>query len=125
MSTTEKDLKRTGELFAQWTGLLAGPAAWALQMQVGYTLVPWACAHDVQAVSLHAVTVVALLLTAIGGFISWRSWRRAGREWPEDEGGATARSRFMAVSGLIISAMFFLVILMQGIASFILHPCQP
>jgi hypothetical protein len=26
---------------------------------------------------------------------------------------------------MLTSAMFFLVILAQGIASFILHPCQP
>jgi hypothetical protein len=120
-----RELKRAGELFAQWTGLLAAPAAWALQMQVGYTLVPWVCAHDAQAVSLHVITVVALLLSAAGAFISWRSWRKAGQEWPRDEGGAVGRSRFMGVLGLLTSAIFFLLILMQGVASFILHPCQP
>ncbi|HKP72773.1 MAG TPA: hypothetical protein VJT82_07540 [Pyrinomonadaceae bacterium] len=120
-----RELKRAGELFAEWTGLLAAPTAWALQMQVGYTLVPWACAHDEQAVSLHVVTVVALLMTAGGAFVSWRVWRKTGREWPGGEGGAVGRSRFMAVLGLLTSAIFFLLILMQGVASFIVHPCQP
>jgi hypothetical protein len=121
---SEQEFKSTGGLLAQWAGLLAGPLAWLLQLQTAYTLVSWACAHDVQAISLHIVTVAALLLTAAGGFIAWRSWQRAGKEWPGGEGGAVSRSRFMSVLGLFTSAMFFLVILVQGSASFILHPCQ-
>lgn len=121
----EKEEKSTGALLAQWTGLLAGPVAWLLQLQVAYTLIPWACTHDQQGISLHVVTLVALLLSVAGAFVSWREWQRAGRELPGPAGGPIPRSRFMAVMGLATSAFFFLVILMQGLASFILHPCQP
>jgi hypothetical protein len=120
----EREEKSWGALLAQWTGLLAGPVAWLLQLQVAYTLVPWACAHDQQSISLHVVTIVALLLCVGGAFVSWREWQRAGRDLPGAEGGPTPRSRFMAVMGLATSAFFLLVILMQGVASFILHPCQ-
>jgi hypothetical protein len=125
LSRTEKKEKSTSALLAQWTGLLAGPVAWLLQLQVAYTLVPWACAHDQQSISLHVVTVVALLLTGVGAVVSWRGWQRAGRELPGPAGGPIPRSRFMAVMGLATSAFFFLTILIQGLASFILHPCQP
>jgi hypothetical protein len=120
-----KDTKPGRGLLLQWTGLLAGPLAWVLQLQVAYVLVPWACAHDRQSISLHVVTIVSLLLTAVGALISLREWRRKGREWPGPGGGKIPRSRFMAVLGLFMSAFFFLVILVQGLASFILHPCQP
>lgn len=123
--TGEREFKSTGGLLAQWAGLLSGPVAWLLQFQTGYTLIPWACAHDAKAVSLHVVTLVALLLTAAGGFVAWRGWQRAGREQNGGEDRAAARSRFMFVLGLFTSAMFLLVILVQGSASFILHPCQP
>lgn len=125
MNESEQNFKRTSGIFAQWAGLLIGPLAWLLQLQVAYTLVPWACAHDVHAISLHIVTIATLLLAAGGCFIAWHTWQAAGQQWPSGEGGAIGRSRFMAVLGLVTSAMFFLVILMQGIASFILHPCQP
>lgn len=123
--TGDREFKSARVLLAQWAGLLAGPLAWLLQLQTGYTLIPWACAHDAHAISLHVVTIAALLLTAAGGFVAWRGWQRAGREQPGGEGRAAARSRFMSILGLLTSAMFFLVILVQGSASFILHPCQP
>jgi hypothetical protein len=121
----KREFKSTAGLLALWAGLLCGPIAWLLQLQTAYILVPWSCAYDVNAISLHLVTVVALLLTAAGGFISWRNWQRTGKKEHDDEGGTVTRSRFMAVLGLFTSAMFFLTILVQGIPSFILHPCQP
>jgi hypothetical protein len=121
----EREFKSTAGLLALWAGLLCGPLAWLLQLQVAYTLIPWACAHDVKAISLHIVTVAALLLAAAGGLISWRSLQKAGKKWSEGESEAITRSRFMALLGLFTSAMFFLTILVQGIPSFILHPCQP
>jgi hypothetical protein len=124
VSRTEKEPERTSDRLAQWAGLFAGPVAWILQLQIGLILIPWVCAHDGKALSLHLVTAAALLLATVGGFISWRNWRRVGKEWPGDESSTTTRSRFMAIAGLLTSAMFFLVILIQGIASFILHPCQ-
>jgi hypothetical protein len=75
--------------------------------------------------SLHIVTVVALLITAGAGLVAWRKWQEAGRTEPDEAAGPRPRSRFMAVLGLLTSAMFFLTILAQGIASFVLHPCQP
>jgi len=121
----EQEFKSAAGLLALWAGLLCGPIAWLLQLQTAYILIPWSCAHDVNAISLHLVTVAALLLTAAGGFISWRNWQRTGKKKHDNEGEAISRSRFMSILGLFTSAMFFLTILVQGIPSFILHPCQP
>src|SRR4051812_45535055 len=107
-----------------WAGILAGPIAWFLQMQVSYALVPWACATG-HLIVLHLLTLGGLLIAAAGALTAWREWQRLGREWPKGAGGPQARSRFMAVLGLLASIMFFLVILAQGIPSFLLNPCQP
>ena len=109
---------------ALWTGILAGPVAWLLQMQTSYALVPWACATG-HVFVLHLVTLAGLLIAAAGAWLAWRDWRRFGKEWPKGKGGPQMRRRFMAVLGLLTSVMFFLVILAQGIPSFILNPCQP
>lgn len=109
----------------QWVGLLTGPIVWLVQFQIIYTMVPWECAHDRQKILMHVVMVVALLLVAGGAFIAWRNWQRAGVKWPNGDNPVISRSRFMAVIGLLTSAMFFFVILVQGVASFILQPCQP
>jgi hypothetical protein len=124
--TAEADRKfaRWREVLTLWAGVLIAPLAWALQMQAGYILVQPACQAGRNTL-LHIVTLAALLLAALGGFIAWRKWQQTGRAWPDEAAGALARSRFMAVLGLLLSVMFFLVIVAQGIASFVLHPCQP
>lgn len=123
-TATEKHFSKGGGLLELWTGMLAGPIAWLLQLQTNYILAQLVCSRT-SHVMLHVITVVALLLAAGGGLIAWRSWQQAGREWPGESEGVVPRSRFMAVVGLLTSVMFFLVILAQGIPSFILNPCQP
>jgi hypothetical protein len=112
------------DLLALWTGILLPPIAWFLSQQLSYTLVLWACATGRQFV-LHIVTAAMLCLAGAGGFIAWRSWRRTGRDRPDAAGGMLPRSRFMAVTGLLSSGMFALVILAQGIPSFLLNACAP
>jgi hypothetical protein len=53
-------------------GLYAGAAAWGANTQLGYAVVPWACAHDVRII----IPLLALLLATLsvaGGFLSWRA----------------------------------------------------
>jgi hypothetical protein len=120
--TTEVSPRR--DLLTLWTGLLLPPFAWFLHQQLSYMLVLWACATGRQF-ALHLVTVAMLLLAGAGGFMAWRGWQRTGRDWPDEGGGMLPRRRFMAVGGLLSSSMFFLVILAQGIPSFLLSACAP
>ncbi len=105
-----------------WIGVLAGPLAWFLYQQVSYMLATLSCAATATLV-LHAMTAVALLIALAGAGIAWKSWRRTGGEWPARSGGTVARSRFMALGGLLLSALFFLVIVAQGLPNFFLSPC--
>jgi hypothetical protein len=74
--------------------------------------------------SLHLVSLGALLLALGGGAVAWREWRRAGSEWPGEGSGPLVRSRFMAVIGVLASAFFTLVIVAQWIAQLFLNPCM-
>lgn len=124
MPKADRKFESYGEVLTLWGVILVPAIAWALQMQASYMLVQPACMSG-RNLTLHVVTVVALLLTAGVGLIAWRKWREAGRKEPDEAAGPVPRSRFMAALGLLTSAMFFLVILAQGIGSFVLHPCQP
>ena len=121
---SEKDFKRAGGVVSSWAGLLIAPFAFLLNLQVSYMLVPFVCATG-RVFCLHIAAGGSLLLAALGLFISWRNWQKAGREWHSEAGSVTARSRFMAVMGLLMSALFCLAILAQWIANFIIGPCQP
>ena len=111
-------------LLALWAGILLPPCAWFLHQQLSYMLVPWACVTGRQFI-LYAVTLATLLLAIGGGLVARHSWRRLGRDRADGAGGVVARSRFMAVGGVLSSALFSLVIVAQGIPSFILNACEP
>jgi hypothetical protein len=119
----EKDFKQAGGIFALWSGLLIAPFAFLLNLQVSYMLVPFVCATG-RGLWLHIAAGGSLILAALGLLISWRNWKKAGREWQSAAGSITARSRFLSVMGLLMSGIFCLAILAQWIANFIIGPCQ-
>lgn len=105
-----------------WIGMLAGPIAWFLHQQVSYILATLSCT-DAATIVLHVVTVITSLIAIAGAGIAWMSWRRTGHAETIRGGGTVARSRFMALSGLLLSFLFLLVIVAQGIPNFFISPC--
>jgi hypothetical protein len=106
-----------------WFGILAGPLAFLLNLQLSYMLVQPVCvtAHHL---ILHLVPGGALLLTASGGVSAWRNWRRTGQAESSQAGGVLSCSRFMAGVGLLTSGLFTVVIVAQWLPNFLLSPCQ-
>jgi hypothetical protein len=84
---------------------------------------PWVCAFQWKPV-LFTVFVVSLLICAASAGVGWMQWQRLGREMPGEGGGPEPRARMMALSGLVVSSMAFLVILAQSISPMILGACQ-
>jgi hypothetical protein len=119
----EKEFKRSSTIFALWIGFLLPPFAFLLNLQVSYMLVPWACSTR-QLFWLHVASCGSLLLALLGAFTAWRNWQKSGRQMQAEAGSPTARSRFMAIVGLLEGGLFSLVILAQWIANFIIDPCQ-
>ncbi len=104
-------------------GLLGGPIVWAAQLQAGYSLGTMNCG-DSSRLLLHLVSLVALLIVAAAAWTAWRAWRALGEHWPDDVAGPPGRARFMAATGTLTSAGFFLVILAQAIPSFVFPICR-
>jgi hypothetical protein len=103
-------------------GIFAGPAAWILSTQVNYALVPWICAHQVPLVPL--VSLVLAALCAFGGFLSWEAYRTSSVTPPTDATGAGRPHRFVALLGVLMAALFALVILVHGAAGLVFHGCE-
>jgi hypothetical protein len=103
-------------------GLFAGPAAWLVNTELNYALVPWICAHKVQFVP--AVALGAALISLLGAFLSWRAWATASPQPAPDRSGAGRPHRFLAAMGISIALLFTLVILVQGSAGLLLHGCE-
>jgi hypothetical protein len=123
MEETGADFNRKESVLGLWAGILTAPFAWFAQLEGNYIIATHLCPDNAQ-LPLHLVTAGALVITLSGAAIAWSNWRYAGTSWPDDSGGPTARGRFMAALGLMLSGIFFLVIMAQGIPNFLLDPCQ-
>jgi hypothetical protein len=116
----EKYLHEKGNLML-WIGLLLGPAAWFLQLEINYALVPWVCASGNKSV-LIIVSILCLLLTAAAGLLSVTSLKIVSSSKTPTV-GSIARALFMARLGILMNSLFALVIIAQTIPNFILSPC--
>jgi hypothetical protein len=96
---------------------LAGPLAWLAQFGVGYGLVGPMCVARTRW-WLHAVTVAALALTAVGAAHCARARRRPG-----GTRGAASR-RALAAAGVALSLGFALLVVGTDVPGWLLDPCE-
>ena len=105
-----------------WASVLLGPIAALLGLELAYALTERACATgDMTLVHISLLVCLAAALTA--AVLGWKE----GRRWadvPATAGGREARSRFLAMLGLIAGAFSTLVVIAQWSATLFLHPCQ-
>jgi DUF917 family protein len=126
-------------LVSLWFGLGGGAAAWSVLTIVNYAIASQQCyprmaplalpmmgARNLSMV-LFATSGAAIVIGVIATIVAFRSWRRTSNE----SGGSThwaletgeGRTRFMAVSGLMASAVFLLAIIVETISIVTVHPC--
>lgn len=120
---THDHAPRTPRLLPLWFAFLGPPLIWAARFGVNYVLLPYTCAHDA-ALLLHIITLVALLGIGWAAVVAWKIRRARDGMEPVELGGMEARARFMALAGLLGSGIFFAAIVAEGVAVFIIDPCQ-
>lgn len=103
--------------------LLAGPLALLSNLLVGFALAPWVCGIGWE-LPLHGVQFGFLLITLIAAWLAGSYWRRVGTVVPVESSSPDTRVRFLAMMGLMISALSALQIIGTIANSFILGPCQ-
>jgi len=105
--------------FQIWAGFLGGPIAWTFQLCINYALVTWACHHQ-QLWPLHLVNVLCALAAIAAGLLAWRT----KHELIGSDMLASERSRFLGTVGLLSSAFFFLLIIVESIPVMVFDPCR-
>jgi hypothetical protein len=106
-----------------WTGILAGPSAFALNLTATYALVHWTCAADRQSL-LHLISVFALVLVLAGSGASWMALQHSPSSLDTEGGSPRARARFMALLGLASSAFFAFAVIANAYPQWVLDACQ-
>lgn len=103
---------------ALWLGLL-GPSFLALlNLEVSYALTPWACRTG-NHVLMNVLTAAFLAADVIVGFGAARHLRR---DWLDDI--VLTRPAFMAMLGILLSALGATVIIAQWLPNAFLSVCQ-
>lgn len=124
---------------ALWFGLLGAPAAWALHTILATVINSFECIPPIGASSaaagsrettrftLVAITAVLLLVALAALVTTVRGWlvvRGSG-----DEGEllevVEGRTRFMAMAGILLGAVFSFLLVMNAIALFMATQCSP
>jgi hypothetical protein len=97
-----------------WTGLAAGPLAWAAHHQLGSDLNFADCGRG-SAMTVTLIGAAALLVIAVGAFAAARGFRLAGPAHPT--------TRFIATMALLGCALFGLTVAIQIMAGLVVPAC--
>ena len=97
-----------------WTGIFAGPFAFATAFTTKYAMVDWICDHKAEWI-FWLTTGIALLVCVFGVFESWRGLKN---------GENTKRVRFMGYGGFLLTAGFAMVMIAMAIPHLYLGACE-
>ena len=115
-----------------WFGLLGAPAAWTVQFVFGFWVNEVGCSpggdRGLPVDGLTVVsTVVAAVLAVLAGLAAIRTFRetrgargQGGAEEPPPKG----RVHFLATVGIVITPLFFFIIVMNGVGVVVLQNCH-
>ena len=106
-----------------WTGVLIGPVMFLLCEEANFALAPWACFYGWKP-ALYVVCLIGLVITAGSGLTAWSQWTRLGRDYPGEAGGEIARSRALAMGGVLLSLMCFIAMIALSIPTLVLSGCE-
>jgi hypothetical protein len=99
------------------TAALASPLIWFANHTAQFALAPLACLWHSNLV-LWIVAAAALLLDSACGVVAWSAWQKGADQ------GAAPMPPWLAMSGVMLSASFFVVIAAQMIPILMLAGCE-
>ena len=116
-------LTRWPGLLGLTLGVVTGPIAMLVNEELIYVTNMWACGTGKQ-LAMHVVPLICLAVTLGAGLLAWRDWVRVGRGVEDESATVDSRSRFLALTGMAISALSALIILAQWLAIFVFGACM-
>jgi hypothetical protein len=118
-------LPRTTTLLL-WTPFVLAPVAWAFHLQVVYAASLWVCEGETPLSTLHAISAGCFALAVAAGlFATWQWWTAGAQVSSQHDWAWKGRIRFLSMQGMLVGALFALVIVAQWSAIFYLPPCPP
>jgi Ni/Fe-hydrogenase subunit HybB-like protein len=110
---TTKDIDIRPSSVALWSGVFAGPFAWALVFELKYALIEYACRNHAPWL-FWIFFLLGILICAYGAFSGWRG----------KAADASTRAQFMGIAGVALSIAFSVFIIAMSIPDLFLRPCE-
>lgn len=110
---TTKDIDVRPSSVALWSGVFAGPFAWALVFELKFALIDYVCRNHAQWL-YWIFFLLGLAICAFGAI-------RARSGMPAD---GAPRARFMGLAGLALSIAFAIFIVAMFVPDIFLRPCD-
>ena len=118
------------EIESLWT-LFTAPVVWALHFLACYVGAAVFCAKqemldlDFSAVrvGIAAVTLVALALIALSGWLAWRQWGFGADDPPHDDPSGHSRRLFQGFATLLLSGLSFVAVIYVALPALFLTEC--
>jgi hypothetical protein len=113
-----------------WFGVLGGPAAWSVEIIVGYGVEEIACStgtvgEEIEGIGVEPIIVLLTLflgaVTAAAGLLAFGCLRRLKASRGAAAGG---RAEWMAIAGIATSAIFLVLILVNLFSVVYLGVCE-
>ena len=106
-----------------WWSLIAGFAAWTVDLGFSYVLEQHSCSTGHHYV-LHVISVVSLAIALTGFGTGLVEFRRFPGTTSEEGGTRFDRAHFQALLGMAFSLSFALVVLASSVPRWILSTCE-
>jgi hypothetical protein len=100
-----------------WAGWIAGPIGWAVHQQVSSMVNYWDCTVGRPWLVIELGLACALMVV-MGGAVSWRGLRSAGRA------DGSGNGRFIAIMGLLTAGIFLVAVIAQTMAGLAFTGCE-
>ena len=110
-----KHADTTSTNWGLWFAFFVGPVAWTLHELVSYALVGVTCGTGLGLV-LHLASLICLAVCGAGAYVGVRAHA------PRLEPPRTAAD-ILAVTGVLLNALFAFAILMESLPNVVVSPC--
>jgi hypothetical protein len=117
---------RTVGAFWAWYSVVAPPTAWGIHLLLTYFLEAWFCGSNMANVDLwiNISTAILLAATIVAGIAGWWVWSAAAIGTDDSLATRWGISGYLGISGIILSILFGLAIIMGDFGVFYLSSCQ-
>lgn len=102
----------------------APPAAWVIQLVVGYGLVSLACISGSKS-AFYGLSIAVGAVVLAAGLLSFAAWRRRGERDGDHLSASAPPQDFVALMGVLLAAFFLLLIVATLLYGIPLNPCAP